>query len=75
LPEAAASGPLARLGRQLKNFLIYVLMTAVVITGALGHWVDAGVILAVVVIQTLVGFLQEGRARADSADVFAPVIG
>jgi len=38
-------------------------MTAVVITGALGHWVDAGVILAVVVIQTLVGFLQEGRAE------------
>lgn len=63
LPEAATSGPLARLGRQLKNFLIYVLLTAVVITGALGHWVDAGVILAVVVIQTLVGFLQEGRAE------------
>ena len=63
LPEAVASGPLTRLGRQLKNFLIYVLLTAVVITGALGHWVDAGVILAVVVIQTLVGFLQEGRAE------------
>ncbi|MGM0952876.1 MAG: cation-translocating P-type ATPase [Pseudomonadota bacterium] len=63
LPEARASGPLARLGRQLRNFLIYVLLTAVVITAALGHWVDAGVILAVVVIQTLVGFIQEGRAE------------
>ncbi|WP_203299433.1 cation-translocating P-type ATPase [Marinobacter sediminum] len=63
LPEAAAHSAWARLGRQLKNFLVYVLTTAVVITGALGHWVDAGVILAVVVIQTLVGFIQEGRAE------------
>lgn len=63
LPEGQASAPLARLGRQLRNFLIYVLLTAAIITGALGHWVDAGVILAVVVIQTLVGFIQEGRAE------------
>ena len=63
LPEGRTSGPLARLGRQLRNFLIYVLLTAVVITAALGHWVDAGVILAVVIIQTLVGFIQEGRAE------------
>ena len=63
MPEGARRGPLARLGRQLRNFLIYVLLTAVAITGALGHWVDAGVILAVVVIQTLVGFIQEGRAE------------
>lgn len=63
LPEAAARGPLARLGRQLRNFLIYVLITAAVITGVLGHWIDTVVILAVVVVQTLVGFLQEGKAE------------
>ena len=63
LPEGRSSGPLARLGRQLRNFLIYVLCAAAAITGALGHWVDAGVILAVVVIQTLVGFIQEGKAE------------
>ena len=63
LPEARAKGPWARLGRQLKNFLIYVLAGAAVITASLGHWVDAGVILAVVVIQTLVGFVQEGKAE------------
>lgn len=69
LPESSRSGPLARLGRQLRNFLIYVLMTAVVITAALGHWVDAGVILAVVVIQTLVGFIQEGRAEQALSEI------
>lgn len=63
LPEAPPLYPLTRLGRQLRNVLIYVLLSAVVITGALGHYVDAGVILAVVVVQTLVGFIQEGRAE------------
>nr|WP_244311907.1 HAD-IC family P-type ATPase [Marinobacter vulgaris] len=63
LPEARRRGPLARLGNQLKNFLIYVLITAAVITALLGHWVDTTVILAVVVIQTLVGFIQEGKAE------------
>ena len=61
LPEARVGGAWARLGRQLKNFLIYVLAAAAVITASLGHWVDAGVILAVVVIQTPVGFIQEGK--------------
>ncbi|MCG2582664.1 MAG: HAD-IC family P-type ATPase [Marinobacter sp.] len=63
LPDVARRGPLARLGRQLRNFLIYVLLTAAVMTAILGHWVDTTVILAVVVIQTLVGFIQEGRAE------------
>jgi magnesium-transporting ATPase (P-type) len=63
LPEGRSSGPWARLGRQLRNFLIYVLLVAVAITAALGHWVDAGVIMAVVVIQTLVGFIQEGKSE------------
>ncbi|MDL0431023.1 HAD-IC family P-type ATPase [Marinobacter sp. TBZ242] len=63
LPEAHRRGPLARLGNQLKNFLIYVLITAATITALLGHWVDTTVILAVVVIQTLVGFIQEGKAE------------
>ncbi|PPK50711.1 cation-translocating P-type ATPase [Marinobacter persicus] len=63
LPEVRKSGPLARLARQLRNFLIYVLLGAAAITATLGHWVDAGVILAVVVVQTLVGFIQEGRAE------------
>ncbi|WP_404364400.1 cation-translocating P-type ATPase [Marinobacter sp.] len=63
LPEAKPKSPLARLGRQLHNFLIYILLAAAAITGALGHWIDAGVILAVVIIQTLVGFIQEGKAE------------
>ncbi len=34
------------------------------ITAFLGHWVDTGVLLAAVVINVLIGFIQEGKAEA-----------
>lgn len=39
-----------------------MLLAAGAITALLGHWVDAGVILAVVVINAIIGFLQQGKA-------------
>ena len=56
-------GPLARLLLQFHNILIYVLIGAAVATAALGHWIDTGVILGVVIINALIGFLQEGKAE------------
>ncbi len=64
LPEARARGPLRRLLSQFNNMLIYVLLGAAVVTGALQHWVDTGVILAVVIANAVIGFVQEGRAEA-----------
>ncbi len=64
LPEAPKPGPLRRLARQFANLLIQVLMGAAVITALLGHWIDTAVILAVVVINAVIGFVQEGRAEA-----------
>ena len=64
LPEAPRAGPLRRLARQFNNLLILVLIAAAVITAALGHWIDTGVIMAVVIINALIGFVQEGRAEA-----------
>jgi calcium-translocating P-type ATPase len=49
---------------QFHNVLIYVLLVSALISSALGHWVDAGVILGVVLINSLVGFIQEGRAQS-----------
>ncbi len=48
---------------QFHNVLIYVLLVAGGITALLGHMVDSGVIFGVVVINALIGFLQEGRAE------------
>jgi magnesium-transporting ATPase (P-type) len=56
-------GPLARFFAQFHNVLIYVLMSAGVVTALLGHWVDSGVILGVVVINAIIGFIQEGKAE------------
>jgi len=63
LPEAAKQSPVKRFLLQFHNILIYVLLVASVITAALGHWTDSGVILAVVIVNAIVGFLQEGKAE------------
>lgn len=56
-------GPFARLILQFHNVLIYVLLGAAVITAGLDHWIDSGVIVAVVVINAVIGFVQEGKAE------------
>ena len=54
---------LERFAAQFHNVLIYVLLAAGVLTGFLGHWVDAGVIIGVVFINAIIGFIQEGKAE------------
>ncbi|MCL4800305.1 MAG: cation-transporting P-type ATPase [Burkholderiales bacterium] len=56
-------GPLARFLLQFHNLLIYVLIGAAAVTAALGHWVDTGVILGVVLVNAVIGFVQEGKAE------------
>jgi len=62
-------GPLLRFALQFHNVLIYVLLGAAVITAALAHWVDTGVIVGVVVINAIIGFIQEGKAEAALAAI------
>ncbi len=63
LRPAKKKGPLARFLAQFHNLLIYVLLGAGVVTALLGHWVDSGVILGVVIINAFIGFIQEGKAE------------
>jgi magnesium-transporting ATPase (P-type) len=56
-------GPIERFLLQFHNVLIYVLLAAGVTTVFLGHYVDAGVIFGVVVINAVIGFIQEGKAE------------
>ena len=75
LPEPPRAGPFIRFLRQFQNLLIYVLLAAAFVTAALGHLVDTGVILAVVLVNAVIGFVQEGKAEeALSAikDMLAP---
>lgn len=64
LPETHARGPLMRFLAQFHNVLIPVLLAAAVMTVALQHWVDIGVILAVVLANAMIGFFPEGKAEA-----------
>jgi cation-transporting ATPase F len=64
LPRVAAVNPAIRLLRQMHNPLIYVLLVAGAVTLFLHEYVDAAVIFGVVVINTIVGFVQESKAEA-----------
>lgn len=64
LPRSKGGGIARKLGRQFNNPLVYVLLAATAVTVVLGAFLDAGVILAVVLVNTLIGFVQEVRAEA-----------
>jgi magnesium-transporting ATPase (P-type) len=63
LPEGRRRGVLMRFLSQFHNVLIYVLLVAGFVKLMLNLWLDASVILGVVVINALLGFLQEGKAE------------
>lgn len=69
LPPPKRHGPAIRLLLQFHNILIYVLLAAAAVTAWLGHAIDTGVILGVVLINAIVGFVQEGKAESALAAI------
>ena len=63
LPEPPRRSAWMRLALQFHNILIYVLLGAAVVTLALDHLADTLVILAVVLANAIIGYLQEGKAE------------
>jgi magnesium-transporting ATPase (P-type) len=63
LPPAKPRSALARFAAQFNSALIYFLLAAGVAAWSLGHGIDAAVIFAVVLLNALVGFIQEGKAE------------
>ncbi len=64
LAEQDKDPAILRFLRQFNDVLIYVLLAAALLTAFLGEWIDTGVILAVVFINAIIGFIQEGRAES-----------
>jgi magnesium-transporting ATPase (P-type) len=63
LTPPSRRGPLLRFLLQFHNLLIYVLLASAATTALLAHWVDTSVIVGVVIINAIIGFIQEGKAE------------
>src|SRR5215467_2257328 len=63
LPEGKKRGPFVRFLSQFNNILVYVLLGAGFTKMMLGLWIDASIILGVVILNGLLGFIQEGKAE------------
>src|SRR6516162_6740509 len=63
LPEGKKQGPFMRFLSQFNNILVYVLLAAGFVKLMVGLWLDAAIILGVVIINALLGFIQEGKAE------------
>ena len=63
LDEAEATSFWTMLWQQFNNFVIYLLFAAALISAYLGEWIEAGAILAIVILNAGFGIIQERRAE------------
>ncbi len=63
LPGAPRKPLVLRFLAHFHHLLIYVLIGAGIITALLDHWIDSAIIFAVVFVNAVIGFIQEGRAE------------
>jgi len=69
IPEPAADPAWKRFLAHFDDILIYILLAAATLKAALGEWIDFWVILAVAVINAVIGYVQEGRAEQALAGI------
>ena len=67
--DAERLGPLRPLWRQIESPLVLILIFAAVVSLGLAQWVDAAIILVIVIGSTTLGFYQEYRASAAVEDL------
>lgn len=63
LEEALPTSFLQMLWEQFNNFVVWLLVSAAIISGVLGEWLEAAAILAIVVLNAGFGIIQERRAE------------
>ncbi len=67
LMEKKGKSPFALFLDQFKDFMIWVLIGAALVSGYLEEWVDAIAIIVIVILNALLGFIQEYRAEKSLA--------
>lgn len=63
LPKTKKDSIFLLILKQLKSLVIYILLGAAAISFIFGHFIDAGVIITVIVINVIIGFFQTYRAE------------
>ncbi len=63
LEEKKGASPLSIFVGQFRDFIIWVLIGAALVSGFLHEWVDAIAIVAIVILNAILGFIQEYRAE------------
>lgn len=63
LPEKKAINPALIFLKQFNSVMVYILIAAIAISFWISHYVDAYVILAIVIINSIIGFTYEYRAE------------
>lgn len=63
VPAKPPTSILQRFLLQFHNILIYLLIVAALITFTMQHYADTAVIIAVVIANAVIGFIQEGKAE------------
>lgn len=63
LKKIKQESSLIRFLKQFHNILIYILIFSAVVTFLLGHIIDTSVIIGVVILNAIIGYIQEGKAE------------
>jgi magnesium-transporting ATPase (P-type) len=63
LPAGRKQSEILRFLSHFNNVLIYVLIAAAGLAAMIGHFADAAVVMAVVLVNATIGYVQEGRAE------------
>ncbi len=76
LTEAPPAPRWKKLVGQFKDLVIWILIIAAILAGIMGEWADTAAILAIVLVNGIIGFLQEekaGRALAALQKLSSPM--
>lgn len=69
IPPGKKKSVLLKFLAQFHNILIYVLFVAAIVTTLMGHYVDTIVIIAVAIVNAVIGFTQEQKAEKALEDI------
>ncbi len=67
LKEKKGASPFTIFFEQFQDFIVWILIGAAIVSGFLQEWIDALAIIAIVILNAILGFIQEYRAEKSLA--------